>query len=113
MSREIDVGNEFSDYLVNRNKLQGDGSATAEQFRDKFLKDLESEDWWSGQDIITLSFKNVRTLGPSWANEVFAYYTAKRNKELIQKKIIFKDISTVKKEIIDQEIESGYAYSLE
>ncbi len=112
MSKEIDVGKEFSDYLVNRNKLQGDGSSTAEQFRDRFLKELENDQWWSGEDSIVLNFKNVRTLGPSWANEVFAYYTEKRVKELIFKKIILKDISVVKREIIEQEIESGYAYKV-
>lgn len=112
MSREIDIGSEFSDYLVNRNKLQGDGSFTAIEFREKFLQELENEHWWNSNNTITLNFKNVVTLGPSWANEVFAFYTDKYAKDLIKKKIIFKDLSVVKREIIDQEIDSGYVRKL-
>jgi len=108
MKKTIDIGKEFSDYLVNRTSLQGDGKDTAVDFRRKFLKDLEDDAWWKDPDsIITLNFKNVKTLGPSWANEVFAHYRKNHETEEILKKIRFEDISNVKREIIEQEIKSG------
>ena len=112
MSREINISKEFSDYLVNRNKNQGDGKFTAEDFRENFLQELEDDSWWKDPSkSIVLNFENVQTLGPSWANEVFAHYADLRfniNADDIQSKIKLKEISPVKLEIIKQEIESGF-----
>lgn len=108
--RKINVAAEFSDYLVNRNNLQGDGTKTGEDFRTQFLLDLENDSWWDkSENIIIFNFKDVRTIGPSWANEVFAYYANKRNKSTVLSHLKFENISPVKLEIIELEIESGYA----
>lgn len=107
MTEKIEIAREFSGYLVNRNPRQGDGSNNGEQFREKFLKDL-NEDWWKSERRLVFDFLGVRTLGPSWANEVFAFYTDKYDRKLILKKFIFENISPVKLEIIHLEIESGY-----
>lgn len=56
---EINIGKQFSDYLVNRNKLQGDGTNHAIEFRQKFLTPLEDESWWNSKDskiILVLLF---------------------------------------------------------
>lgn len=42
----IHVKKQFNDHLVHRNKLQGDGKFTAKEFREKFLKCLDSEENW-------------------------------------------------------------------
>ena len=111
MRETIEIAKDFSSYLVNRNPRQGDGSNNGEGFREKFLSHLDP-DWWKSDNIITFDFSGVRTLGPSWANEVFAYYTDTYERKLILKKFLFKNISPVKLEIIHLEIESGYKTSL-
>lgn len=106
----IDIGKEFYHRLVNRDKNQGDGAHTALQFREKFLQDLGNQEWWDDSSKwIELDFGNVRTLGPSWANEVFAYYTQFSKPDAILKKIRLKNVSAVKLSIIKNELDSGYS----
>lgn len=106
----IKIAQEFSPRLVNRNPLQGTGKHTGIDFRDKYLKEADDESWWADPSrSITLSFENVDTLGPSWANEVFAYFTKyTKDKTEILKKFILKDISRVKQSTIETEIDAGY-----
>lgn len=110
----IAVAKDFSNYLVNRNSAQGDGTFTGEDFRKKFLKDLDSPEWWSDSSKkVEIDFDGVRTLGPSWVNEVFAYFTQSVAKDVVLRKIEFKNISETKMEIIRVELESGYVTDLE
>lgn len=108
--KSIDVGKEFSSRLANRNTYQGDGKFTAIEFRKKFLKECESRDFWSNdENVIEFDFSNVRKVGPSFANEAFAYFMKDVDKKTFYKHILFKNISEVKKLIIDQELETGYS----
>lgn len=106
----LDIGKEFYHKLLNRNKLQGDGKYTADQFRDKYLAELESEDWWKDNTkFIELDFENVEVVGPSWANEVFAFYLTRNiNKSDVLKKIKCTGLTKTKEIIINREIEMGY-----
>lgn len=108
--RTIDIGNEFYRILRNRDNLQGDGKHTAVEFRNKFLSSLDNIDVWrSDSPEIILDFSNVEVLGPSFANEVFAYFTRYTTPENILKKIVLKEISRVKRSTIKIELESGYS----
>jgi len=108
--REVDVGKEFYHRLANRNKYQGDGRHTAEQFRDVYLYDLDKEDAWKDDKIaIVFNFENVKKIGPSFANEAFAYFMKYATPQQLKKKICFKNISSVQELIIEQELESGYS----
>ncbi|HLD99860.1 MAG TPA: STAS-like domain-containing protein [Bdellovibrionota bacterium] len=85
-------------------------SFTGVEFREQFLQDLESSEWWSDpKKTLVLDFAGVTRLGPSWANEVFAYYTKDNRKpdEILQK-IQLKNISPVKLETIQVELKNGY-----
>ncbi len=105
----IDVGKEFSQRLVYRDKQQGEGTFNASEFREKYLKDLENNDWWQDDSkYIELDFSNVKTLSPSWANEAFAYYTSDHKPKMIFKKIRFVNISNVKEAIIKLEVDTGH-----
>ena len=108
--KEVDVGREFHYRLANRNRYQGDGKNTAEQFRKKYLSNLDKEEAWKDDKTsITFNFGNVKKIGPSFANEAFAYFTKYTSPEDIKKKIVFKNISHVQELIIDEELESGYS----
>ncbi|MBI4356348.1 MAG: STAS-like domain-containing protein [Gammaproteobacteria bacterium] len=106
----IKIAEVFHRRLVNRDDLQGDGKNTAVEFRDKFLKDLDNKDWWDDSSkTIEIDFDGVETLGPSWANEAFAYFTKFNVKPAkFFTKVIFKNISAVKKATVRTEIETGY-----
>ena len=107
--KTIDIKSQFSDSLTNRDEFQRDGKFTGVEFREKFLKELDNaEAWMDNNPFITLDFSNVKRLGPSWANEVFAFFTKFANPKQILKKIVFKNISAVKLAIIEKEIETGY-----
>lgn len=101
---------EFSDFLINRDQHQGDGTFNAVEFRQKYLANADNEEWWSKKsDVIELDFEGVDTLGPSWANEAFAYFAKFANKSGdILKRIRFVNISPVKLALVKKEIESGY-----
>ena len=99
---------DFAEELVNRNKHQGSGRNTGEEFRNKYLQDLESDTWWKDSDKkIVLNFAGIYTLSPSWANEVFAYYGRKFTEKKIKERILLANISDVKRKIIYKEIEVG------
>src|SRR4051812_35551820 len=83
-SMTIQIADEFSDYLVNRDKYQGDGKYSAQDFRSRFLKELDDQSWWDNPETrVVISFKGVQTLGPSWANEAFAYFLRFATREQI------------------------------
>lgn len=105
----IDVGKDFSPTLTNRDKRQRDGKHTAIEFRDKFLSDLNNKEAWKDNNpFIELDFSHVSKMGPSWANEAFAYFTKFVPPDKVRSKIVFKNISKVKSAIIDQELNAGY-----
>lgn len=106
----IDVGRDFYHRLANRDKNQGDGKYTAIQFREKYLKFLDQEDIWKKSEItaIILDFCNVQKIGPSFANEAFAYFTKYAKPDKIRQLISFKNITKVQQAIINEEIETGY-----
>ena len=109
MIRTIDVGNDFSKILTNRDISQRDGSFTAIEFRNSFLKELDDDNQWKDDaTFCVLDFRNVDRLGPSWANEVFAYFARYAKPERILRKITLANISSVKRAIIEKEIETGY-----
>ena len=95
--KTVDIGEEFSRSLTNRDHQQRDGVNSGYDFRMTYLADLDNKEKWQNDDqFIVLDFSNVKRLGPSWANAIL-------------KKITLKNISTVKQAIIDQEIETGYS----
>lgn len=101
---------DFSDFLINRDQYQGDGSFHAVEFRQKYLSNADDIEWWNiKSDVIELDFGGVDTLGPSWANEAFAYFAKYANKPNdIYKRFRFTNISPVKLALIKREIDSGY-----
>jgi hypothetical protein len=107
----IDVGVAFHPRLANRNRKQGDGKNTAEDFRKRYLSELDKASAWteSNDTFIVLDFTNVKKLGPSFANEAFAYFT-KYEKSIsnIKSKIKFEHMSKVQEMILDTELNSGW-----
>lgn len=109
MTKTIDVGKEFYHRLANRDKHQCGGYHSAEDFRDEYLAELCNEEAWKdNSEFIVLDFSHVKKLGPSFANEAFAFFTQFAKPERILKKIRFVNISDVKMMIIRTELESGY-----
>jgi len=107
--RTVDVGNEFYYRLANRDQNQGDGKYTAIEFRKKYLWDLDNIEAWRGSNpFIVLDFVNVKKIGPSFANEVFAFFTQYANPEKILKRIILKNTTNVQLSIIKEELTAGY-----
>jgi hypothetical protein len=105
----IDVGKEYFYRLANRDKNQGDGTHNAEQFRKKYLSEFDSpEEWRIGKREITFDFTSVEILGPSFANEAFAYFTKYASPENILKRFHFINISEVKMDTINEELTEGY-----
>lgn len=105
----VNVGEDFSPYLTNRDRRQRDGAFSGEQFREEYLTPLDNKDiWQDSAPFVVLDFSGVKRLGPSWANEVFAFFTRYARPEAILQKIQVKNISRVKQNIIDVEIEAGY-----
>lgn len=108
-NKEIDVGIDFHHRLANRDDKQGDGKYNAVEFREKYLSELDNKPVWDSKDIFVIfNFQNVKKLGPSFANEAFAYFTQYAKPGRILEKIQFKNISEVKLLIIKEELESGY-----
>lgn len=110
MIKTIDVGRDFFVDLVNRDTNQGDGLYTAVEFRQKYLGDLmKPEFWMKPKEYIVLDFSHVEVLGPSFANEAFAFFTQYNAKpETILHVIKFDPISRVKLSTIKVELEQGY-----
>lgn len=110
MIKKIDVGTEFYHSLTNRNYQQRDGKNTGVGFRETYLSELDTDEAWKDDSgFIILDFTNVKKMGPSWANEVFAYFTKYAKPKIILKKIKLENISRVKKSIIQNELEGGYS----
>lgn len=107
--KRIDVGHDFYHRLANRDRSQGDGEHTAEEFRKKYLATLDNEDVWkTSTEPIILDFSNVRKIGPSFANEAFAYFTKYVSPDEIKKRILFENTTSVQRNIIMEELETGY-----
>jgi len=108
--KTINVGVEFSPSLTNRDKQQRDGTFTGVEFREKYLSALDVDDEWKDEKIfVELNFRDVKRLGPSWANEVFAYFTKYGRPSQVLRKIKLVNISRVKEAIIQQELDTGYS----
>lgn len=106
----IDVGKDFYHRLANRNKLQGDGQNTAVEFREKYLAELDNEEAWREErEPIVFSFRAVKKIGPSFANEAFAYFTKYVKPGEFLQVVRFQDISPVQMMIIREELDSGYS----
>ena len=71
---------DFCKRLTNRNKSQGDGEHTAEDFRKEFMSDCLKENFWTSNQTITFDFSDVIKIAPSFANEAFAFFMGKFNK---------------------------------
>lgn len=109
--KTVNVASEFYPWLRNRNKHQGDGKFTAVEFRDKFLSELYDEEKWKTDDLhITLDFKDVKKIGPSFANEAFAYFCRFKDAspDRILAKIKMTNLSEVKFLIIEMELKEAY-----
>jgi len=110
VAREIDVGNDFYFRLANRNKYQGDGKHNAQDFRKQYMLSPDNEEAWKNDMVsVVFNFEKVKKIGPSFANEAFAYFMKYSNPGTFRKKVSFKNISKVQKMIIDKELQSGYS----
>jgi hypothetical protein len=107
--KTINIATQFSNRLVNRDEHQGDGKFNALEFRSLYLSELENEDKWKNDDPeIELDFSGIEKLGPSFANEAFAFFAKFSTPEKILKKIRMVNISPVKLETIFIELRDGY-----
>jgi hypothetical protein len=107
----VQVARDFGRRLANRDKRQGDGKHTAIDFRRKFLAALDNPEIWKtvGKGpAIELDFEGVVKIGPSFANEAFAYFTQYASPERVLERIRFVNTSHVQMLIIEQELRSGY-----
>ena len=108
--KTIDVGKEFYPRLANRDRFQGDGKHTAGEFREKYLSGIDNDDAWKRSDkFIVLDFSNVTKIGPSFANEAFAYFTKYAKPEEILRKIEIINASEVQRSIIEEELRAGFS----
>jgi len=106
----IDVGVVFYHRLANRDSKQGDGKHTAVEFRTRFLSSRDNPQIWkSSSEPTILDFKNVKKIGPSFANEAFGYFTKYATPATFFERVRFVNISKVQKMIIEEELESGYS----
>lgn len=105
----IKVATDFYHKLTNRNKKQGDGLHTAEEFRKKYLARCDNKPFWDGTEKVVFDFTDVVKIGPSFANEAFAYFMKITNKNKFNAHIKFENISKVQQLIIQQELDSGYS----
>lgn len=104
----IDVGTEFHPRLANRDKHQGDGKYTAVDFRQRFLSSLDGKEEWNFfESQIALDFKNVKKIGPSFANEAFGYFMQYGPPAEFWKRVVITNITRVQKAIIQEELESA------
>ena len=106
----IKISEDFYSRLANRNERQGDGTHNAIEFRNKYLKQCENQDFWKSDETIIFDFSGVEKIGPSFANEAFAYFLKYTDPKTLKAKIKFINISKVQLFIIDEEIQSGYSH---
>lgn len=110
--KTVNVGIEFYPRLANRNTYQGDGRHNAIEFRKKYLSFLDNSDaWLSDEAVIKFDFDAVKKIGPSFANEAFAYFIKYASPDVFLKKVLFVNWSRVQEMIIKEEIESAYKSS--
>ena len=111
MNKVIKVA-EFGVRLATRNRYQLGGKYSGEEFRETHLSDLHRSDWWDDpRETITLDFKGVRIVSPTWADEVFGYFmTADIDPVKVFQKIRLINLSDVKRETIEHEITSSIKY---
>jgi hypothetical protein len=108
-NRTIDVGKEFYHRLANRDERQGDGKHTAVEFREKYLAGFDNPAAWTPTSTIsvTLDFSHVQKIGPSFANEAFAYFGKYASPVEILQRIKIVNASKVQLFIIQQEVEAS------
>ncbi len=100
---------DYGTRLHNRNSSQGDGSGAANFFRAYYLGALHSPAWWRGKQKVVIDCEGVKSIGPAWANEAFAFFTAIGiSPECIIERVEFENISIVKRVIIENEIKAEY-----
>lgn len=101
--RIIDVGIEFNSRLAYSSKIQGPYSG--EGFREKYLSHLANKSIWRrpGKEI-TLDFKNVDVMSPTFAINAFRYFRFFATKEQILEKIEFINMKPVHKIILEDEL---------
>lgn len=105
----IDIGKDFYPRLANRNNKQGDGKHTAIEFRQKYLANLDNQtSWENDNNSIIFDFKNVKKIGPSFANEAIAYFTKYATPKKILQKINIINASNIHMRIIKQELDTAY-----
>lgn len=108
----IDIGRQFGSRLLYRSSEPANERTRSNggiEFRMRFMSELETPEFWSDKTrMITLDFKNVDTLGPAWANEVFAYWAQCRLPADVKNKIKCINITEVKQAVIDIELDHGY-----
>jgi hypothetical protein len=104
----INVGLEFYPRLANRNKHQGDGKNNAIEFRERYLQFLDDpKEWEDTRPVIALDFCDVKKIGPSFANEAFAYFIKYTTPEKLLSKISFFNLSRVQESIIKEELDTA------
>ena len=104
----VKVAQEFSDRLVNRNKHQGDGTFTAQEFREKFLFAFDDPYIWEEDTpTITFDFEGVDKISPGFAREAFANFLQYTSKENLLKHFLFVNITKVKMGIIEGELDDN------
>lgn len=109
--KTVDIGREFYHRLVYRDPKHGVGIYTAVDFRRRYLSFLDDEEKWRNDNKeIVLDFSNVSKIGPSFANEAFAYFTKFQlaKPDRILKKIELHNIQKIDLIVIKVELESGY-----
>lgn len=108
----IDIGRQFGSRLLYRSSEPANERTRPNggvEFRMRFMSELETPEFWSDKTrSITLDFSNVETLGPAWANEVFAYWLQRRQSRDVKAKILCINITEVKQAVIDIELDQGY-----
>lgn len=108
--KTIAIAREFSSRLTNRDRYQGDGKFTGQQFRDQFLAGLDNEEVWKKPEPqIELDFTGVTRLGPSFANEAFGFFTKYARPEVVMEVIKFVNTTNVQEAIIREELESAFS----
>lgn len=110
--KTINVGREFYPRLANRNRHQGDGKNNAIEFRTKYMLFLDTPDAWRTEDpVIQFDFVDVKKIGPSFANEAFAYFIKYTTPDTMLKKVLFVNWSRVQEMIVKEELASAYKNS--
>jgi hypothetical protein len=101
----IDVGKEYHHRLADRDIRTSGNPYNAKDFREKYLSELDNSNAWENGYEIILDFRNVKKIGPGFANEAFGYfsiYTSDPKK--ILEHIIIINTSEIKMNMIREEL---------